>query len=570
MALAEASRVPREAPWEPTAWRWPAGTKWNIGSGERSLSRRRRSARPGTFHGTALASQGRSEELMSVIASIVPSGSRSLTLALFVAGTMSLTWKTARADQASSPPRACADEYADNFAALDWQARELDRRPEATFSYCARTAATYECLSYAQDGAVRRERHKVVLHGTAFAYRRQGDQTLLLTNEHVASWPAVTDRDHVVSGVPAGCRKVGEALTLVDDPNDGYARDDIAVTRVVVDRQLDVAVLQAKSKLQIMPWRIGRSGALREHNAVEVRGFPFGAIRTTNSGMVISAHDHDGYRGWNHDDFVVDALLSSGNAGAPVLAVSCVTGQYELVGIYHSGYATGSAVNVVVGIDQVRDLMTTLKRASRGKPVAAPALDASARRALGEALDAEGDLFFPFGTQVAAARRAATTGHVFVVYGKDFPAAPEPVLVFEDLWPEDGLKRVSRFWLGTRRGLKSCDPSSLAGEQAEELEELARLLRADAVAHARYRALQRVELGSRESARELASRREALVRSSAARRTALRGLAALAARLGPGPGERGAAFAEVVPFAPRVDGQAATTPVVEAPTRASR
>jgi serine protease Do len=485
-------------------------------------------------------------------------------------GALSLTWKTARADQASRPPPTCAGEYADDFAALDWQTRELDRRPEATFSYCARTAATYECLSYAQDGAVRRERHKVVLHGTAFAYKRQGDQTLLLTTEHVASWPAVTDHDHAVSGVPAGCRKVGEALTLVDDPTDGYERDDIAVTRVVIDRQLDVAVLQAKSKLQIMPWRIGRSGALREHNAVEVRGFPLGAIRTTNSGMVISAHDHDGYRGWNHDDFVVDALLSSGNAGSPVLAVSCATGQYELVGIYHSGYATGSPVNVVVGIDQVRDLMATLKRPSRSKPVTVSELDACARRAIGEALDAEGDLFFPFGTQVASAKRAATPGYVFVVYGKRFPAAPEPVLVFEDLWPEGGLKRVSRFWLGTGQGLKSCDLSSLAREEAEELEDLARTLRADAVAHARYRALQRVELVSRESARELASRRKALIRSSAARRTALSGLAGLAARLGPSPGERGATFAEVLPFAPRVDGQAANTPVMEAPRRASR
>ena len=35
-----------------------------------------------------------------------------------------------------------------------------------------------------------------------------------------------------------------------------------------------------------------------------------------------SEHDHDDYGEWDHDDFVVDALLSAGNSGSPVLAVS--------------------------------------------------------------------------------------------------------------------------------------------------------------------------------------------------------------------------------------------------------
>ena len=112
----------------------------------------------------------------------------------------------------------------------------------------------------------------------------------------------------------------------------------------------------------MLPWKIGRSAALRERNVVEVRGFPLGAFQATNVGKVVSAFDHDSYHEWDHDDFVVDALLSSGNSGSPVLAVSCRTGEFELVGIYHAGYAEGSALNVVVGIDQVRDLLTTLKR----------------------------------------------------------------------------------------------------------------------------------------------------------------------------------------------------------------
>src|SRR5205814_156345 len=130
-------------------------------------------------------------------------------------------------------------------------------------------------------------------------------------------------------GVPVGCKKVSETLALVDDENDTYGRDDVALTRVVTDPQLDVAVLRARGDIPIMPWKIGRSSALTERNLVEVRGFPLGAFRATNIGKVISTHDHDEFGDWDHDDFVVDALLSAGNSGSPVLAISQATGEYE-------------------------------------------------------------------------------------------------------------------------------------------------------------------------------------------------------------------------------------------------
>ena len=139
----------------------------------------------------------------------------------------------ARADELAAPAPFCAGVYADDFGALSTQARQFDRQPESAFSYCTRNTATYECLSYSLDGTIHHERRKAVLHGTAFAYKRQGDDTLLLTNDHVASWPAVTDPQHVVDGVPTGCKKVSETIALVDDEHDSYARDDISVTRVV-------------------------------------------------------------------------------------------------------------------------------------------------------------------------------------------------------------------------------------------------------------------------------------------------------------------------------------------------
>jgi serine protease Do len=121
----------------------------------------------------------------------------------------------------------CSAPYADDFSALSAAARDFDHRPEATFSYCTRNAAVYECLSYGSDGGMRRDRRKVTLHGTAFAYRKQSGDTLLLTNDHVGAWPAVTDAQHSVDGVPIGCKRVSETLTLVDDEHDAYGKDDI-------------------------------------------------------------------------------------------------------------------------------------------------------------------------------------------------------------------------------------------------------------------------------------------------------------------------------------------------------
>src|SRR5262249_57215238 len=139
------------------------------------------------------------------------------------------------------------------------------------------------------------------------------------------------------------------------------------------------------------PWRVGRSAAIATRDVVEVKGFPLGAFQATNVGNVISPYDHDDQGEWNHDDFVIDALLSSGGSGSPVLAVSCKTGEFELVGIFHARYARASALNMVIAIDQVRDLLTTLKRSPRPPPTE---LDSTARDRLAVALRSEPDAAF--------------------------------------------------------------------------------------------------------------------------------------------------------------------------------
>ncbi|HZS39617.1 MAG TPA: trypsin-like peptidase domain-containing protein [Polyangia bacterium] len=424
----------------------------------------------------------------------------------------------------------CSGEYADDLSMLSTRARQLDSQG---YSVCVRTSAIYECLSYATDGSVRRTRQNVVAHGTAFGFERQGNETLLLTNQHVAEWPAVTDRDHPVDGVPAGCKRVGDSLKIVDNESDDYDRDDVPLTHVVTDRQLDAAVLRAKVTLPIIPWKIGRSTALKPRNVVQVRGFPLGAFAAINVGKVISAYDHDDYKDWDHDDFVIDALLSAGNSGSPVLAVSCATGEFELVGIYHAGYSAGSALNVVVGIEQLRDLMTTLKRSPLAHGKSPLALDLAARARLEQAARAAIDPFFPLGPLTAAVRTRADGALVFAVYSNRFPFASHPIFVYEDLPEPVGFGAAGRAWFGDARGLKPYARATLDAEAQAQLARSIDALRRDALGFFDYRESARKADGSREQFERRARLQRTLERAVEARRPLVQELQDVADRLAP-------------------------------------
>ncbi|MEO7733342.1 MAG: hypothetical protein ABIY55_20440, partial [Kofleriaceae bacterium] len=116
-------------------------------------------------------------------------------------------------------------EYAEDLTVLSAHARAIETAT-APYSYAVRMAAIYECVSYGRDGTLNKSRTPVRASGTAFGYRRDGGDTLLLTNEHVAAWPAVTDGEHEVDGVPVGCKRISDTLAIVDDDRDAYAVDD--------------------------------------------------------------------------------------------------------------------------------------------------------------------------------------------------------------------------------------------------------------------------------------------------------------------------------------------------------
>lgn len=414
-----------------------------------------------------------------------------------------ISWRTA----AAAP--YCQGEYAEDLSALSADARALEARTPA-YSYAVRTTASYECVSYNESGELERTRVETRAHGTAFGLRYDGKDTLLATNEHVAAWPAVSSDAHPVPGVPSGCKRVADSLFIVDDQHDEYAADDVPLERVVVDPALDVAVLRAHQKLPIMPWAIGKSAALQARDAVMVKGFPLGEFRATNVGKVISPYDHDRFGDWNHDDFVVDALLTSGGSGSPVLAVSCKTGQLELVGIFHAHYSAASALNVVVQIDQTKELLATLKR----KPVQPkPALDGAARAHLVAAVTADPDApFFAVGSLIASVHARSDGSLVFAVFGADFPRSVAPLVVVEDLPGTDAASFGvdGAVFVGGRAGLQLATAGALDADAQAQIAKLLGVLRGDAIAAFDYRADARAIAGSRAEVDGVSAKRRAL------------------------------------------------------------
>lgn len=446
----------------------------------------------------------------------------------------------------------CVGDYAEDLTALSPGARELEARTPA-YSYAVRTTATYECVSYGSDAALKTTRISTIAYGTAFGYRHAGDETFLLTNQHVAEWPAVTDAEHPVDGVPQGCKRVADALRIVDNDHDDYAADDVPLSQVVIDPTLDIAILKAKAKLSIMPWKVGKSAALSPRAIVEVKGYPLGAFSATNVGKIVSAFDHDDYAAWNHDDFVVDALLTHGGSGSPVLALSCKTGEWELVGVYHAHYSSASALNVVVAIDQVREMMTTLKRTTRkGEP--SLVLDARARNRMTGFATASDPPFFSFGSLTASVRARADGALVFAVYPADFPASTRPLLVIEDLAGDPkGFGRIGKVYVGGDSGLQLVTLADADTEAQVQLGHTLSVLRTDALTAFDYRAAVPTADKSRDSYEKVAGQRKALGKLLDGQHDSVQAVVDLARRVkGSGTALRLADLETVAPAGPTV------------------
>jgi serine protease Do len=325
----------------------------------------------------------------------------------------------------------CEGDYADAVPAAV-ASQVLDGVREQ-FVFSIRNTATYEHVYYGREGKLRRGYVRSVVHGTGFAYRVRDGETVIITNQHVAERPDVTDEEHAVDGVPAGSKKVREQLKIVRGEDDDYEPGHVALSKVLSDAAADIAIVKAHKLLPLMPFRFGRSSALRPGNLVQVRGFPLGAFSAVSVGKVVNPYTEDTEKGWSHSDFVIDALLSAGNSGSPVFAVSCRTSEPELVGIFHAGYAEAAALNVVVAIDQLREELDTLKVRRRDGALRSE-ITAQDRDRVVKELFAEQShsLTFPFGGRAVLARLADPGTLRFAVLDEDYPMVTRESLALVD------------------------------------------------------------------------------------------------------------------------------------------
>jgi serine protease Do len=362
---------------------------------------------------------------------------------------------------------SCTGRYADTLAAMSAAARTRESRPSADYAYCIRSSAVYEHLSYGRGGKLRRQYHTKVRHGTGFAYRQRGPDWLLATNQHVVSFPEVTGEGVDVEGIPPGSRRVRVEVKVVANEAEPDFPDQARLAEVVEDESLDVAVLASRSPLKLMPYRIGRSADLRVGNAVLARGFPLGAFPAANAGRVISVGQRDLERGWDHEDFAVDALLNLGSSGSPVLAVSCQTGEPELVGIYHAGYRGAQGLNVVVAVDGIRSVLEELVAPPRAAPVRVSGADPrEARAAL-----AVGPLVMPFGGRAVRVEREGEAVR-FALLDPAFPLSTRvEVSIVDRGTPATGRAAELRQALWDQLGLVLRYRAAEAGREAGSMRE---------------------------------------------------------------------------------------------------
>jgi serine protease Do len=364
----------------------------------------------------------------------------------------------------------CEGEYADTLQVQSVRTRDLEQGPRSQYSYLIRSTAKYECPFFGPDGKLRRRRVQASELGSAFAYEVSGSDTYLMTNEHVAVWPEVTDTMHRIDGVADGCKRVEDKLRIVRDERDDFEPGQITLTRVAVDPLLDAAILKAGQRLTTLPYKIGKSAGLRQGNAVAVRGFPLGVMQAVSSGKVVNPYDRDQEQGWDHVDFVVDALLSEGNSGSPVMAASCRSRELELVGVYHAGYKGHSALNVVVGIDQLTEFMRKKRRvpralASEGSP-GAPGV--AERTRIKDAL-AGGTLpLFDFGGIVVRAEQT-DAALLYHLHGRQFPLDDRRIVIIEDLAKPAAFGDMGRLWVLGPTGWREWPPTALGTDERELL-----------------------------------------------------------------------------------------------------
>jgi hypothetical protein len=220
--------------------------------------------------------------------------------------------------------------------------------------------------------------------------------------------------------------------------------------------------------------------------------------------------------------------------------------------VYHAGYAGNTPLNVVVAIDQVRDMMTTLKKSPRRDHGEVSSLDKKARARLEAALPTVADPFFPFDGAVALVRPRGDGALVFEVMPPAFPVRSIPALVLEDLpaTGPDAFGQLGRAWVGSRFGLKALRTDGLDADTEAFLERVLEGLRANAILAVELRSASALASKDREHYEQMGKLERQLRRSAASQTDLASALSDLVDRLGPKVAEPTVALSEVYAVPP--------------------
>ncbi len=199
--------------------------------------------------------------------------------------------------------------------------------------------------------------------------------------------------------------------------------------------------------------------------------------------------------------------------------------------MYHAGYKEASALNVVVGIDQLKDFMTRKRRIPRASSDG-PVLSAAERRRLEDRLVGGGLPLFQFGTQTVLVERTANSLR-YHVYGREFPVDERRVAVIEDRPSAKSFGELGRLLVHGDGGWREAGQGRLGEDDRDLLARVVDALRLHMLRVLEYRRL--VERGDsaddRRRAREI---RKALERQTLPERELVQGLTDLIERLAPG------------------------------------
>ncbi len=151
--------------------------------------------------------------------------------------------------------------------------------------------------------------------GTGFVYKREDGWSYLTTNEHVGKQKEKeVVQNFFNSGQPETWNKVNEEVSIVDNKFDKDKKDDIVLSVVRGDSELDTIVLRTKTPLHVA--RSYRIGTIEEHVGDQVYsvGYPLGFTKAVTEGTI--SNPSVKLEGTNHT--MIDLNTQPWQSGSPV------------------------------------------------------------------------------------------------------------------------------------------------------------------------------------------------------------------------------------------------------------